>query len=192
MEKLQSLFNLIVFAQFAFVLLQMCTTAFDLVLNFTLARFFGDLNLMVFSTSEVIMYCYFGDSLSEKANGIADKVYNNQWIDYSPEFRRYLILAIRRSQNPALIRGAQMVSCSMACFKSVSHPTICESRNIFQEIRFAAPKSGWQCFHGPQVSHVKASYHLLFSWCQFLNKCLNVLSFQNLQIIRPNCEPLIA
>lgn len=133
--------------------------------NFTMARFAGDLNLLVFSMSEVVLYCHFGDELALAANGISNVIYTNQWFDYPPSFRRYLVLAIRRSQHPAEIVGLKMIPCSMKSFKSVRIRSVLRK---FLEIwcfvsSVAADEFGRKCFYGSQIGYMKETTYVFTS-----------------------------
>ncbi|KAK7793811.1 hypothetical protein R5R35_013027 [Gryllus longicercus] len=47
----------------------------------------------------MIMYCWFGEMLSEKASGVGEAAYASAWYNGDPSARRSLLLVLRQGQR---------------------------------------------------------------------------------------------
>lgn len=50
---------------------------------------------------------------------MADSMYESKWIDFSPEWRKYFILAIRNAQRRVLYHGFHVIELHLETFVQV-------------------------------------------------------------------------
>lgn len=75
---------------------------------------------LCFMLQMLFVYCYFGNQLTETAFQVNESIYFSDWYNYSPKIQKLIILIIRRSERPFILKGCSLVKCSLESFKDVS------------------------------------------------------------------------
>lgn len=65
------------------------------------------------------LLCYMATASSDTVASIGDIVYNGNWPEYPPIYRKYVLLMILRSQQPTRFTGLKMVYCTLENFTKV-------------------------------------------------------------------------
>lgn len=69
---------------------------------------------------QVLIYCYFGDEVTEEAANVSKAITEMDWTDASKSSRKALVLVIARSQKPLYMTAGGFVPLSLPIFMSVT------------------------------------------------------------------------
>lgn len=73
------------------------------------------------------LFCYYSSLVTEQTSSISDIAYNTNWYEYPPEYQKYMILIIARSQELTYFTGFNLIRCSLETFGKVSSLIIREN-----------------------------------------------------------------
>lgn len=63
-----------------------------------------------------VLFCFFADQTTNRMSAIANDVYDLNWYEFPPKWRRYLILITAYSQRPVYFDGFDLVQCTLVTF----------------------------------------------------------------------------
>lgn len=95
--------------------------------------------------------CHFATFATKRIMDLSQTVYNSNWLDWAPEFRKYSILIMARSQQPVYFNGLGLIYCSLGVFGKVR-----------QFRHFDHSKNAEIVFFSFQLLKTSCSYYLLF------------------------------
>ncbi|XP_075970372.1 odorant receptor 88a [Anticarsia gemmatalis] len=74
--------------------------------------------ILIYST-QVFLYCYFGNLVQYESQSLLDSVYLSDWVSVSPKFRRLLLIAMQRWSRTLAPRIAGIIPLSLNTFVSI-------------------------------------------------------------------------
>lgn len=97
-----------------------CFVFMKSVTNFEPSTILFDVSCALCATIWPAFICYFASHVTYRILTIDDMVYNSNWPVYPLELRKYVILIIARSQQPAYFNGLGIIRCTLEIFGKVS------------------------------------------------------------------------
>lgn len=106
-------------------------STFAVILVFVIRTFengFSDFNFDVIVSLDCtwtqmigcFLMCYFGANLTAKLEKIANIMYNTSWYTFSVKQRKLVVAIMRQAQEPIMLNGFSVFSCSLEMFATVS------------------------------------------------------------------------
>ncbi|CAH1114513.1 unnamed protein product [Psylliodes chrysocephalus] len=121
-KEIESLFTVATFGQFSISVLILCTTLFKLAsLEKNNLEFFSLVLYIFVITSEVFIFCYFGNEVITKHNELTNSAYHSEWRNCSKTFRKNLIFFMTRSQKTLRLLAGGYVTLSLETFVAVTN-----------------------------------------------------------------------
>lgn len=71
------------------------------------------------SFSWITLFCYYANSTTDRIADLSQAAYNSNWMEWSPELQKYIILIMRRSQEPVYFNGLGLIYCTLETFGKV-------------------------------------------------------------------------
>lgn len=65
------------------------------------------------------IFCNNGNIISSESTDVAMNAYNSLWYRYSLSLQPFMVLILRRSQQPFVFKGFKMANCNLETFKKV-------------------------------------------------------------------------
>lgn len=65
------------------------------------------------------LFCYYATLAIARISFMGDVAYNSNWVNYPPEFQKYIILIIARSQESIYFKGFGLIPCTLEIFGKV-------------------------------------------------------------------------
>lgn len=75
--------------------------------------------LLISSTFETLIPCYFGDDLKYESMLFVDSISSCNWIDQSISFKRTLVMLLSKAQKPMVLLAGDCIPCSLSTFFSI-------------------------------------------------------------------------
>lgn len=75
--------------------------------------------LLICSTFETLLPCYFGDDLKHTSLLFVDSINRCNWLDQSLTFKKTLILFLCKAQKPMVVLAGGFIPCSMHTFITI-------------------------------------------------------------------------
>ncbi|XP_043505706.1 odorant receptor 46a-like [Polistes fuscatus] len=116
-KRIESLFIWTIAVLFLFSLITLCTTIFQMSKKNPLTLEF--LSFVLYTGSmmfQIFCYCWYGNELRLKNEGISDAIYNSKWIMLTPNNRRNLQLLMRVSQKELTLTYHRIFSLNLDVF----------------------------------------------------------------------------
>ncbi|RZC00559.1 7tm 6 domain containing protein [Asbolus verrucosus] len=119
-KEYEKCFSLVVFSQFAGSVFVICFCCLQLSEIRSLSFYFFQL-IIYFSVilAEIYFYCYYGSTLLEESNTVADAIYMGKWYDYDAKCKKALILLMERSKVPITVTAGKIIELSLPTFTTV-------------------------------------------------------------------------
>ncbi|XP_033149540.1 odorant receptor 67a-like [Drosophila busckii] len=111
--KINEVFGLPLLLNFMTSSLVVCFVGFQMTITLS-PQFAMKLFLFLISALvEIFLICYFSDKLMMASLKVASSVYEMNWLEAEPRFRRMLVLMILRAQRPVHLTATAFLSLSM-------------------------------------------------------------------------------
>ncbi|XP_075970369.1 odorant receptor 4-like [Anticarsia gemmatalis] len=75
--------------------------------------------LLLITSTQVFLYCYFGNLVQYESQSIVNSVYLSDWVSVSPKFRRLLLIAMQRWSRTLAPKVSGIVPLSLSTFVSI-------------------------------------------------------------------------
>lgn len=70
------------------------------------------------------IFAYYATFVTDRVSTVGFTAYDCNWFDYPVELRKYIILIIARSQQPAEFTGLKLFQCTLDVFGKVNFQTL--------------------------------------------------------------------
>nr|ALR72554.1 odorant receptor OR9 [Colaphellus bowringi] len=116
----ETTFSLSIFGQFVFSVLVICMTGFQmLVISFKSVQFVLLLSYLLGQTCQIVMYCWYGQSILDSSEAINDACYSSEWFNCSKETQKMFLIIMERSKRPVKMRAGKFFFLNLDTLMSI-------------------------------------------------------------------------
>ena len=122
-DKLQQIFEPIFLFNFVISSVIMCIVLYNFLFCATsLVLYTFDIVYFVTISSQIWLFCYFGQKVINSSFAIADGIYDQDWMDLDDnKFKKYVVLIILRAQRPMRLSAMGFADISLETFATVRY-----------------------------------------------------------------------
>nr|AOE48082.1 putative odorant receptor OR16 [Scaeva pyrastri] len=108
------------FAQFMCTGLAQCTIGvYMLYIGLDISKLLNTIIFFTAVTFEILILCLFGEQLCQRAEQLTAAIYSCNWMDQNREFKKALLLLLKRSQRPLVIMAGDIIPLKLPTFVQV-------------------------------------------------------------------------
>ncbi|XP_063925610.1 odorant receptor Or1-like [Zophobas morio] len=118
--KSNEFFNMLIFGQFATSTLVLALTMFQLSLVHPVSEeAFTHLSYITGISTQLLLYCWFGNEVEIKSSQIPFALYKSDWFDQPTHVKKNLLIFSVRCQNPIKITALNLFALSLRTFVAI-------------------------------------------------------------------------
>ncbi|RZC35895.1 uncharacterized protein BDFB_003881 [Asbolus verrucosus] len=119
-KEYEESFSLSVFSQFLGSIFVICVSCLQLSMVDPLTfNFLSMVIYLITMLSEIYLYCYYGSTLIEESNNLANAIYMGKWYDYDAKSKKGLIMLMERSKKPMTVTAGKILDLSLVTFTTL-------------------------------------------------------------------------
>ncbi|XP_044270011.1 odorant receptor Or1-like [Tribolium madens] len=119
-KESNNIFNMIILGQFATSTMVLALTMFQLSLVNPLSGIAAiHLNYILGITTEILLYCYYGNEVEVKSNRISYSIYKSDWYQQPVTIRRIILILCERCKRPIKITAINLFALSLSTFMTI-------------------------------------------------------------------------
>ncbi|XP_014485793.1 PREDICTED: uncharacterized protein LOC106750171 [Dinoponera quadriceps] len=118
-NKVNSVFNQVLFVQFFGSIIVLCTSVYYVVLHIRDKEAPGILAFNVCMFVQIFVYCWSGNEVILKSASLADAVYNVDWSSLSIRERKDLLMIMMRSTVPIKFTSSFLITLSLESYSNI-------------------------------------------------------------------------
>nr|AVH87288.1 odorant receptor 47 [Holotrichia parallela] len=117
--KVEEIYNVQTLGQVMISLFEMCFCLFLLTLSFDSS--FGNELTYLFSTAlQLLLYCWFGNGITEASAAIPSALFKGDWLDASLKFKKSMLITMTRMKKPISFTIAKFTPLAFTTFLSMA------------------------------------------------------------------------
>ncbi|KAH8352775.1 hypothetical protein KR084_006308, partial [Drosophila pseudotakahashii] len=134
-DKLNAVFGIPLLLNFLASSWLVCLVGFQLTIDFSPEHFCKQVLLLISALVEIYLLCCFSQMLINASEDVRLAVFDMNWTEADPRFRKMIILLSMRARKPICLKATVMLNVSietMSVFLQVSYKFFCAVRMMYQ------------------------------------------------------------
>ncbi|CAO1401053.1 unnamed protein product [Diamesa serratosioi] len=117
--KMEDIFSVSLLINFIGSTMIICLVGFQTAAGIKTTDFIKFCLFLLTSLIQILLLCYYGEKLIESSGGVADGIYNANWTEGTPEFRKSIRLIILRAHKPQTLTTLKFSKVSLSSFTTI-------------------------------------------------------------------------